>query len=361
MSTSDAEQNHSTLNVAWSRIGDCLDSELRRLVKIDPKNGRFNFVEAAFGTNAGFTTQLMCSSFLWLRATSSVQESTAKELAMSAALLQHPNGGAIQPYNSSAEEEPLVDIVEFASVAGNLAYLARETGEDSLYRCLVSGSNYLLNERIKDFPGAIRKNRKTVKHDVINASAYAANAWAHAFDLTKDQIYLDAMIDSVKHLISRWSANEVGWWNYAETWDQGVLLGRSVSYQASILALIGEVVHLLPTELSEIWDAIRASADTALVGALNAMEHRDCESPSWSRDWENVFEIDWFLNTFSSRDTGNRLAISRLQRLSHDMELGMRRWVPENSTVSNSQRTRVSTDFRKIANLSGVFTRVLAF
>ena len=97
---SDAKQVNLPAEVAWAKIGDCLDSELRRLVTIDSKTGLFNFVEAAFGTNAGFTTQLMGASYLWLRATNGVQESVAKELAMSAALLQHPSGGAIQPYNS---------------------------------------------------------------------------------------------------------------------------------------------------------------------------------------------------------------------------------------------------------------------
>lgn len=357
----DARQDNLSTEEAWAKVGNCLDFELRRLVRMDLRTGLFNFVEADFGTKAGFTTQLMGASYLWFRAANGVQKSVAKELAMSATLLQHPSGGAIQPYNASAKDEPLIDIVEFAAVAGNLAYLARETGDISLYDCLVSGSNYLLGERIEDTPGAILKNRNTVAHDVINASAYAANAWAHTFDLTQDQIYLDAMIESVKHVISRWSASEAGWWNYAETWDKRVLLGRSVSYQASILALIGEVQQFLPDNISKTWDAIRDSADSALVAALSEIEHGDFEAPTWSRDWANVFEIDWFLNRFSSMDTGNCLAKIRLQELSQDLELGIRCWTVRHPAVDTPQRTPVSTEFRKIANLSGSYVRAAAF
>lgn len=344
----------------WADIGVVLDSDLKQRIVLDRKSGLFNFVEPDLSCNAGFTTQLMGASYLWFRATDSVAQSVAKELAISATGLQLSSGGAIQPYNASTEEAPLVDVVEFAAVAGNLAYLARETGELVLRESLISGSNHLLQARVDGVPGAVLKNRRSTSHDVINASAYAANAWAHAFEQTQDEVYLDAMIKSVSHVMDRWAASDQGWWNYAETWDHQIVLGRSVSYQASILALICEVEGLLPDDVSEMWRDIRVAADVSLVDALCAKRDGDFEAPSWSRDWSNVFEIDWFLTRFSELDAGKELSRLRLRALARDMNTGSRRWHTRHSNVGNARRTFVSTDFRKIANLAGSFTRSLA-
>lgn len=347
------------LLTSWKEIARLTKDELLRRVVSNWQTGLFDFTEPGLGGRAGFTTQIMAASFLSMHAENHVEENLAQDLGISALDLQANSGGILQPYNVAAGEDPFLDIVEFASCAGNLAYLAKTTGDKRFVHSLTNGADYLLDQRVEALPGAIQKNPKTVSHDVINASAYAANAWGHAFRLTDREDYFDAMLHSVEHLIRRWSQSEARWWNYAESWTGEPLVGKSVAYQASILALISEILEYLPREIVSSFTEIQNDASSAVVEALNSTHRNDFEAPSWSQDWCNVFEIDWFLSKVLTLPDAKRTAMARASILRDEMSLGIRIWA--NLPANNGLLTRsmVTTDFRKIANLAGVCTRLL--
>lgn len=344
----------------WGLIAREINIQASSYIRLNKSDGKLSLFDPDLKSRAGFTTGLMYSSIMYFCSENQITRQVAVEVAVSALNKQLDNGGVAQPYNSKSASAPLVDIVEFGASAGNIAYMAHQTKDPLFVDSLARGANYLLSQEIDSSPGAINKNRNTFNHIVVNASAYAANAWVHAYLLTSDRKYLDASIRAVEFLIRSFRRNNSGWWPYSEKLDETINLGRSVSYQSSIIALVGEVIGFLPANLKETWDEVATLAGTSVIIAMKSNNDRAVyEIPSWSRDWENVFEIDWFLTTDQSSPDASILAKTRLDQLYTQIIDESREWAGASRKLSSARTSVITSDFRKKANLAGCVLRVL--
>ncbi|MGP5154824.1 hypothetical protein [Glutamicibacter ardleyensis] len=344
----------------WELIAREINIQANSYLRLDKSDGKLSLFDPDLKARAGFTTGLMYSSFMYFCSENEIAQQVAVEVAISALNKQLDNGGVAQPYNSKSASEPLVDIVEFGASAGNVAYMAHQTKNLLFVDSLARGSDYLLSQEIDSSPGAINKNRNTFNHIVVNASAYAANAWVHAYLITSDKKYLDASIRAVEFLIRSFRRSNSGWWPYSEKLDETIHLGRSVSYQSSIIALVGEVIGFLPANLMETWGEVATLAGASVVDAMKTSNDRSVyEIPSWSRDWENVFEIDWFLAAEQLSPEASMLAKTRLDALSTQIIDESREWADASRKLSSARTSVVTSTFRKKANLAGCVLRVL--
>lgn len=343
----------------WKLIAREINNQANSYLRLNKTDGKLSLFDPDLKTKAGFTTGLMYSSIMYFCSETQIARQVAVEAAVSALNKQLDNGGVAQPYNSTSGSEPLVDIVEFGASAGNIAYMAHQTKDPLFVNSLALGSDYLLSQEIGNSPGAINKNRNTFNHIVVNASAYAANAWVHAYLVTSDKKYLDASIRAIEFLIRSFQRSNSGWWPYSEKMDETIHLGRSVSYQSSIIALVGEVIGFLPADLMEKWNEVATFAGVSVIDAMLSNDRSMYEIPSWSRDWENVFEIDWFLTADQSSPEASLLATARLEELSTQIIDETREWAGVSRRISSAGSSVVTSAFRKKANLAGCVLRVL--
>lgn len=340
------------------RVRSIVGSWIFSYVRLDRETGKFYLYDPDLQCRAGYTTHMMVASFLAL---SPVRGEFGNQLILDLALtghtMQHSNGGVSQPYNVGFGSEPLLDVVEFGAVAGNVAWLADKTGSEVLYDGLMSGAEYILKQRSSEVLGGVYKNEKSVTLDVINASAYACNTWAHAYAVCGDSRFLDAANDSIDHLIYNFSRSYDGWWVYSQKWEGGVSLGPSTAYQASIVALIGEVIGTFSPAIQEKWVQVRADAMHSVVQALGSGSPKDFEVPSWSRDWENVYEIDWALSNCMDLPGIAGISVQRRAKLVNELESGKKSWVPPSSGMSLIS-SPITSRFRKLSNLAGSLFRI---
>lgn len=328
-------------------------------VRIDPYTGGRYLFDTGLNSASGFAVHAMVASFLARGKLPTAGKQLVREITFAGVNQLREDGSATQPYNSRGGVHSLVDVVEFCSTAKNLAFIGAKLNSGQLLRKVAQGGMSLLGSKADEVPGGIYKNEKTRLQNVLNASAYATNAWIHCWKITGNEAFMEAAIESARLVMDRFGAQHRSWWNYAEKWNGETLLGPSVAYQATIIALIEEVIGCMPDGLRNDWKSVREPAVVALVEGLESSNYERYESAPWARNWGNVSEIDWALASEVTEPGAAECLNDRAIQLASGLVSSSWDWLGiQKSRARAPERTPTTTVLRKAANLSGSLFRL---
>jgi|GEM_PF-740548 len=331
------------------------------LLRIDPETGELYIEDDELGARASCcTTGLAASLYILDGQLSSREESfkIAKLLAEDVKRRQLPSGAFGQPFYVKHGDPETVDIAEIGAVANSLYHIYKATGSLAARESLLESAEYLLTQAAPQNPGVILK-RPGETFDVLNGDMYAANTFGRAYELSGKLVFLEKMIEIFDHLADRFGKNVEGWWPYIEDWNGAIVMGNSVLYQATILALADTAIPLLPDKLKEEWESISIQAMHTILQAIKEAPNEQTEEPWWSRDWRNGWELyAAFIRSPYSEEVRQK-GIDRFQEVESDLrEVGYELFRP---VIVNDvpDRTPVTTTFRKAAGFAGLIVSVV--
>lgn len=266
---------------------------------------------------------------------------------------QKTDGGFAIPYNRGVSSGALVDVAEIGAAADSLYLLSLCGLNQTSTKILRAGGEYVLSSRSLERSGAVYKNSQAKSIDVLNGDVYGALALARAYSVSGDARYLDFVFEIVNHLLSRRRATGVQtWWPYAEDWKGITVVGNSLAYQATIIAFGRQLTSYLDDVQADSWSGALQEAMSTVLTEMGYGVSDGNEFPSWSRDWENVWEIYLALSGDPHSIRSSLYLENRLSRLDKALsQHGADAWNPGAS--ANHGKSAITSTFRKSASFSG--------
>lgn len=358
------KRNHSEVILLESAISDLRKStrfalyndSLRAYLDMQlsqgPSGSRLVLLDPALNSSASCCTQVQVAS---LYALNDVVNGTG-ELEIADGLMNDVadrrlgDGGFAIPYNRGPNDPSLADVAELGAAADSLYFLAL-CGSEVAHSVLVAGAEYILANLSRERPGAVYKNYRTLHADVLNGDIYGSLVLARAHAVTGEDRYLVPAMNMVSHVSSRFRPSlGGGWWPYMEDWNGQILVGNSLAYQATIVAFgRGLSSHLDEAEAS-VWDETLTAAMNTVVREMGHGPWPHNEVPSWTRDWEHVWEIYLALSG-EGGPRALRYLEHRLERLDAEVvKRGAEAWSPISTTTRG--KSPITSQFRKCASFS---------
>ncbi|MBP2216329.1 hypothetical protein [Arthrobacter sp. CAN_C5] len=329
------------------------------LVQSKTENGLAIF-DPELGALASCCSQSQIAHFYALHGTVSGlnNKKIADALATDIRSRQNINGSFGGPYNVPIGEEPIEDIAEIGAAADALYRVYDASGSPDAKHVLLSAAEYVLTRISAENPGAVYKNASTTQFDVLNGNAYAAIVLARAYQVTSDEKYRIQVVLILEHLIYRFGAHEAGWWAYREDWNGSLELGFSVAYQATIVGWGSFVSEILDPDLHDRWVEVLGEAAELIAREVLSGQTDLNESPTWSRDWGNVWEI--YLALWRFRAKPSALAIFDRQWKTFESNISTKGMAFFQSNSPNREnRSITNSQLRKAANFAGISSSII--
>lgn len=340
-----------------SFLGQGLADYFRENIVLGPDTDRITLYDSEMSGQASDCSTLQVASFLsyW----GSVQNNDQELVRLGEGLFkslsfEFPFRGI---YNVAVGESGTFDLAESGAAFSGLDLLDSQLVKSKEEEILTFIDSHIVSALATECKGAFYKSENALDFDVLNGNVYAALVLAKTQSVLCTDQYTGLIVSTVNHLLSRFNVNERLGWPYSESWDGSVMLGYSLSYQATIIGWGTLLDEYLPEELREKWLKTLWAAQQRVAIDYDSGQIEVHESPSWSRNWNNTWEIDLSYGRWKSE-----FCIAHVRNRLSDLSESFK---TDNISVfadgrsNRTGRTPIGTSMRKASNFASILCSLL--
>lgn len=260
-------------------------------------------------------------------------------------------------YNVAANGEGTFDLAEVGACFATFFDTQRSLPATLVSSVVEKVENQVLDLFADTDKAFFYKNKNALDLIIPNGDVYAAMSLGLC-DRIMGTSHHSALIELVvERLISTFNTDIRLGWPYSYHKDGSVHIGFSLAYQATIVAWGYLIIDCLSDGVAQRWSRVLRSAHKkVLLGHTGGTPEMN-EATSWTRNWDNIWEIELSLSRFTGGSTPRSVAARLEQIASEFMDRGL--MVFDDDRTSQPGRTVIGSRFRKTANFCAVFQSMI--